>query len=409
MAYRACHEARPPGNAEHRPRLEVADIFRANGEAYRENHVLTPPQHAVMRAIEVCRTAALGGHMDACPDCGLELRPSYNSCRNRHCPKCQSLEQAKWIESRMDRVLPVPHFHLVFTLPHEINAIAMRNAAFVYDLLFDSASGALARIAADPEHLGAQPGVTMVLHTWTRDLQLHPHIHAIVTGGGLVPGTDRWIAARPRFFLPVRVLAKMLRGKVLAALRTAYDRHELDLGDDCAPLAKPRAFKRLLDGLYDKKWVVYAKRAFGGPEQVFAYLGRYTHRTGISNQRLISMDDQAVRFRTRGDHVATMAPAEFVRRFLLHVLPKGFVKIRHSGLLASGNVNTRLVVARRALGATDPPPRPRLGWREHLFRLTGIDPTLCPCCGGKLVRRALTDVGPGLVTHGAAPAVEDSS
>ena len=409
MAYRACQEARPPGDAEHGPRLEVADVFRAHGEAYRKEHILTPDQHVVMRAIEACRTTALGGHLDVCPECGHE-RPSYNSCRNRHCPKCQSLTQAKWVEARMDRVLPVAHFHMVFTLPHEINAIAMRNADFVYNLLFASASGALLRIAADPEHLGAQPGITMVLHTWTRDLQLHPHVHAIVTGGGLVPGTGRWIAARPQFFLPIHVLGAMLRGKVLATLRTAYDCGKLDLGGGCAPLNDPEAFKCLLDGLYAKKWVVYAKRPFGGPEQVFEYLGRYTHRTGISNQRLLSMDDQAVRFRTRDDKVATLAPDEFIRRFLLHVLPKGFVKIRHFGLLASGNVNTRLVAARRALGAKDPPSRTPLGWREHLIRLTGIDPTLCPCCGAKLVRRALSNASAVLLTLARpTPALEDSS
>ena len=229
----------------------------------------------------------------------------------------------------------------------------------------------------------------MVLHTWTRDLRLHSHVHAIVTGGGLAPGTGRWVAARPRFFLPVHVLGAMLRGKVLAGLRTAYDHGDLDLGGAGAPLTEPMAFKRLLDALYQKKWVVYAKRPFGGAEQVVRYLGRYTHRTGISNQRLISMDDQAVRFRTRDDKVATVAPDEFVRRFLLHVLPKGFVKIRHFGLLASGNVNTRLVAARRALHAPDPPPRTTVDWRERLLALTGIDPTLCPCCGAKLASRVL--------------------
>ncbi len=408
MAYRACHQVRPPGTWEARTALGVDDIFRVHGEAYRRDHVLTPGQLAAMRAIEACRTAALGGHLDVCPDCGHE-RPSYNSCRNRHCPKCQSLEQAKWIESRMDRVLCVPHFHLVFTLPHEINVIAMRNAAFVYDLLFEAASGALLDIAADPKHLGAQPGVTMVLHTWTRDLRLHPHVHAIVTGGGLVPGTERWIRARPCFFLPVRVLGAMLRGKVLAALRAAYDRGELDLGGACAPLADARAFKRLLDGLYRKKWVVYAKRSFGGAEQVVRYLGRYTHRTGISNQRLISMDDQTVRFRTRYDKVATITPNEFIRRFLLHVLPKGFVKLRHFGLLASGNVNSRLVAARRALHAPDPPPRTPIDWRARLLALTGIDPTLCPCCGTKLDRWALPALPVTVALARTVPALEDSS
>ncbi len=387
--------------------MGVDDIFRAHGEAYRRDHVPTPGQLNVMHAIEACRTAALGGHLDVCPDCGHE-RPSYNSCRNRHCPKCQSLAQAEWIESRMDRVLPAPHFHLVFTLPHELNPIAMRNAAFVYDLLFAAASGALLQIAADPKHLGAQPGLTMVLHTWTRDLRLHPHVHAIVTGGGLVPGTGRWIPARPRFFLPVRVLGAMLRGKVLAGLKAAYDRGELDLGGTCAPLADAWAFKLLLDGLYGKKWVVYAKRPFGGPEQVVRYLGRYTHRTGISNQRLISMDDDGVHFHTRDGKIASLAPDEFIRRFLLHVLPKGYVKIRHFGILASGNVNTRLAAARRALHAPEPPKREPVDWEQRLLELTGLDPTQCPCCGGRLIRRPLAR--PCLV--GAAPpvpATEDTS
>ncbi len=409
MEKRACHRVRPPGTGRPRTALGVDDIFRAHGEAYRRNHVLTPPQLTVMRDIEACRTAALGGHLDVCPDCGHE-RPSYNSCGNRHCPKCQSLEQAKWIESRLDRVLPVPHFHVVFTLPHELNPIAMRNAAFVYDLLFDAASSALLTIAADPEHLGVQPGVTMVLHTWARDLGLHPHLHAIVTGGGLVPGSDRWIAARSRFFLPIKVLGSLLRGKVLAALRIAYDRGKLDLGGDCTPLVDPAVFKCLLDKLYDKKWVVYAKRPFGGPEAVFRYLGRYTHRTGISNQRLLSMDDEAVRFHTRDGKSATLTPDEFIRRFLLHVLPKGFKKIRHFGLLAPVNVNTRLAVARRALQVPVPPPRTPIDWRERLLRLTGVDPTRCPCCGATLVRRPLPDNRLAPVVQGApSPVAEDSS
>jgi hypothetical protein len=409
MACRASHEARPPGNGGPRTALGVDDVFRAHGEAYRRNRVLTPSQYAVMRDIEACRTATLGGHLDKCPDCDHK-RPSYNSCGNRHCPKCQSLEQAKWIESRKDRVLPVPHFHVVFTLPHEINCIAMRNAALVYDLLFHSAEGALLQIAADPEHLGAQPGVTMVLHTWARNLSLHPHVHAIVTGGGLEPSTNRWVAARQGFFLPVRVLGAMLRGKFLAGLRKAYDRGKLDLGGDCDSLTEPVAFNSLLTKLYRKKWVVYAKQPFGGPEQIFEYLGRYTHRTGISNQRLLSMDDEAVRFRTRGDHVAALAPAEFIRRFLLHVLPKGFRKIRHAGLLAAGNVNTRLVAARHALGAADPPPRPPLDWRKRLIQLTGVDPTLCPRCGAKLVRLPLPELVIEHDTNGVpAPVQEDSS
>lgn len=404
MACRTHHPVRPSQAPERRTAVGVADIFRTFGEAYRRDNRLTPHQYAVMTAIEACRTAALGGHLDTCA-CGYE-RPSYNSCRNRHCPTCQLLEQVKWVESRSDRVLPVPHFHVVFTLPHEINPIAMRNKSLVYDMLFDSASGALLEIAADPAYLGAQPGVTMVLHTWDRELNLHPHVHAVVTGGGLEPGTGRWVSTPPDFLLPIHVLGALFRGKFLAALKAARDQRKLDLRGN-----PPAKFNRLLGTMYAKKWVVHAERPFGGALQVIRYLGGYVHRTGISNNRIVSMDQDAVSFKTRNGRTATLPPHEFIRRFLLHMLPKRFVRIRHFGLLASGNVNTRLAAARRAFGAPDPQPRPAPGWRELMTRLTGIDPMRCPRCGATLVRRPLPDISepPASTDDRAEPQLEDSS
>ena len=413
MKHRASHTASPPGNAERRPHLGVDDILRAHGEAFRRNRALAPVQLGVMRAIVACRTAELGGHLDVCLDCGHK-RPSYNSCGNRHCPKCQSLAQDEWIESRKPRILPVHYFHGVFTLPHQLNALALRNAELVYDLLFASASDALLAVAADPAHLGALPAVTMVLHTWTRDLRYHIHLHAIVSGGGLSPDGDRWIATARTYLLPNDVLSPVLRGKFLDGLRKAWDQGRLNFGGGCADLARPRAFKRFLSKLYEIHWLVYDKPSFGGAEQVVEYLGRYTHRTGISNQRLLSMDEEGVRFRTRDDQVATLAPHEFLRRFLLHVLPKGLKKIRHYGLLAPGNVRTRLPAARLALGVLVPPPEPRrIDWCERLLRLTGVDPTLCPACGARLVRRPFRGVGICAVEAGdvapVLPRREDSS
>jgi hypothetical protein len=385
----------------------VADIFHAHGEAYRRDHVLTPEQAEAMRAIESCRTAVLGGHLDTCPECGYE-RPSYNSCRHRNCPKCQSLEQARWIESRKERILPVPYFHTVFTLPHQLNPLVMRNQRLIYDLLFESASEALLEVAADPRHLGAQPAISLVLHTWTRDLRLHPHLHAIISGGGLSPAGDRWIRKNARFLLPKRVLGSLLRGKFLAGLRAAWEKDRLDLGGACSRLEDRGAFMRLLSKLYATGWLVYAKRAFAGPEHVIEYLGRYTHRTGISNHRLVAMNGDDVRFRTKDGHVVSVKAHEFIRRFLLHVLFKRFVKIRHYGLLAASNVNTRLVAARRALGNSTPPARhQRPDWRKLMTTLTGIDPMVCPRCKVELKRRPLPEIG---TAHGrTAPDMEDSS
>ena len=378
--------------AEGRPALEVADIVRAHGEAFVRAHVLTPDQHAVLRAIVRCRTAVLGGHADVCDSCG-HREVAYNSCRNRHCPKCQSLAQARWVERRMERVLPTHSFHVVFTLPSELHGLVMANREKLFDVLFASAAEALLELGRDPKWLGAELGITSVLHTWTRDLRFHPHVHCIVTGGGLSPDGSRWVATRPDFLFPVRVLGALLRGKVLARIEHLHDRGQLELRGPAAALADSDRFARLRDRLYRKRWVVYAKPPFGGPEQVFRYLGRYTHRVGLSNRRLVSSDARGVTFRTRGEQTATLAPHEFLRRFLLHVLPKGFVKIRHHGLMAAGNVSTRLVAARCLVqqpgttGLNDRGARTPRDFREVLLALTGIDLRRCTRCGSFAVSR----------------------
>ncbi len=356
-----------------------------------------------MRAIETCRTAALGGHLDVCPKCG-DAQPAYNSCRDRHCPKCQALRQAKWIAERQKRILPTRHFHVVFTIPEQLKPLARRNRARFFSLLFESAANTLLTLGADPKRLGAQLGITAVLHTWTRDLKFHPHVHCVVTGGGLNEDGDRWIAARRHYLFPAKVLSRLFRGKLLAAVEKAWCRGELI----CPELNESKAFARFRDALYKKKWVVYAKEPFGGGKQVFNYLGRYTHRVAISNQRLLSMNEDGIHFVTRGSKTATLAPEQFIGRFLQHVLPERFVKIRHFGLLAAGNVHSKLETARRLLepeppalsplviallalfAALQPPsPPPMMGWRERLLLLTGFDPLRCPVCGGIRIRLPL--------------------
>lgn len=374
---------------------EVADVFRAHGAAYRAAHALTPVQRKAFDAIVACRTAALGGHLDVCRGCGDE-RPSYNSCRNRHCPKCQCLTQARWIAARTERVLPVPHFHVVFTLPAQLRPLARRCPVIVFNLLFAAVADTLLTLAQDPARLGGTPGITLVLHTWTRELAFHPHVHGIVTGGGLSPAGDRWIPSRAKHLFPVRVLGALFRGKFLAALTDAYERGRLDLTGPLAPLAARRGFARFKDALYRTPWVVYAKRPFGGAKQVFAYLGRYTHRVGLSNQRLRTIDAAGVTFVTKGDRTITLPHDEFLRRFLNHVLPHRFVKIRHLGLLAATNVKRRLVTARLLLAAPAPLPDDPVtaaavalglrGWQALIFRVTGHDPTRCAQCGGFLIR-----------------------
>jgi hypothetical protein len=380
------------GRATDRPRLEVADIVHAHGEAFVRAHVLSPEQHAVLRDIGRCRTPALGGYVDVCAACGY-AEVGYHSCRNRHCPKCQSLEQARWVERRMERMLPTHSFHVVFTLPSQLRALAMRNREVVFDMLFAAAAEALLELGRDPKWLGAELGITSVLHTWTRDLRFHPHIHGIVTGGGLSLDGERWVSTRPDFLRPVRVLGALFRGKLLARLQKAYDGGALRLDGAAASLADRAVFGRLRDKLYRKRWVVYSKPPFGGVDHAVRYLGHYTHRVGISNHRLLAFDERGVTFRTRGDGKATLSPKEFLRRFLQHVLPPRFVKIRHHGLFAASNVSTKLAAARRLLEAamttpTDVSRTPR-DFRELLLTLTGIDVRRCPRCGGMMTRGPL--------------------
>jgi hypothetical protein len=369
--------------------LEVAHIFRLYGEEYRQEHRLSRPQMRAMRAIEICRTTALGGHVYKCDECG-EQKISYNSCRNRHCPKCQSLDKERWLEQRSGELLPVPYFHVVFTLPHELNPLALANPKRFYDLLFASASQTLLEIAADPKHLGARIGVLAVLHTWSQTLELHPHLHCIVPGGGLSLDGQRWVPTRrPNYFLPVQVLAALFRGKFLAGVKAAHKAGQLILPES---LRDPASFQALLDRLYLKTWVVYSKPPFGSPEQVLAYLARYTHRVAVSNPRLVRLDGGRVTFTykdySQGGRVREMTlPAEeFIRRFLLHVLPESFVRIRYFGLMSNRHRKRNLARCRELLtgqpaAEVKTPLVAQEDWRARLVRLTGRDPTICPVCG----------------------------
>jgi hypothetical protein len=341
------------GTGASQPALRVAEIFRRHGAAFRAAHVLTPQQSRVLSALSVCRTEALGGHLEVCDDCGF-TRPVYNSCRDRHCPGCQATAQHAWVQGRLRRVLNTHHFHVVFTLPAELRDLALRNGVVVYNALHRAAAWTLDTLAR--QRLGAQLGVTAVLHTWTREMLFHPHIHCVVTGGGLSPDGTRWVATSPRYLFPVAVLRKLWSRRVRDLLQEAYDQGALDLGGACTALANPPAFQHLLRGLSRKHWVVYCKPPFAGPEAVFAYLGRYTHRVAISDHRLRAMTETTVTFATKEGGQVTVTPEEFVRRFLLHVLPPGFHKIRHLGLYAGANVQTRLAAARALLPAL--PPRP---------------------------------------------------
>lgn len=387
--------------AVRRPRLEVADVFAAHVAAFLRDHPVSPAQRQVIAAILACRTAVLGGHLDACDTCG-HTEVSYNSCRNRHCPKCQVLSQTRWIAQRQERVLEVPHFHVVFTLPAELRPLCRANQGPLYDLLFEAAAQSLLALGHDPRHLGAQLGITQVLHTWARDLSYHPHVHCIVTGGGLSFDGTRWVPKDGRFLFPLRPLSQVFRGKFLQALRARLDRGGLLFSGRAAPLAHGPALEVLLQQLYQKDWVVYAKRAFGGAGQVFAYLGRYTHRVGLSNHRLLRLDSESVCFKTRAHKTATLSGVEFIRRFLLHVLPRGFVKIRHCGLLSSSGVKTRLPLARALLLASRPaapaapapslassPPSPT-DLQPAPGSASGVDVTPCPVCQqGHMLRRLL--------------------
>jgi hypothetical protein len=370
-----------------RPALEVADIFRTHGPVWRKQQAgrLSLGQLKVMSAIEQCRTAALGGHALRCNACEHE-EISYNSCRNRHCPKCQARAAQHWLEARQADLLPVEYYHVVFTLPAEISAIAYTNKAAIYRLLFDVAAETLLTIATDPKHLGAQIGATLVLHTWGSALTHHPHVHGIVPGGGISLDGERWVACRRGFFLPVRVLSRLFRRRFLEELEKLHHVGQLQFFGEHEHLAAPVMFGRWLSPLRSCEWVVYAKRPFAGPEAVLAYLSRYTHRVAISNRRLIAMNDDGVSFRWkdyrakgRTRHKAmTLAPEEFMRRFLLHVLPGRFHRIRHYGLLANAVRRKNLSKARALLDV--PPQKPA----SDEIAVPPAPTFVCRCCGATM-------------------------
>lgn len=364
-----------------RGRPELADIFRTHGGLLGD---LSAEQRRVVTAITSCRTAALGGHIRECSGgCGY-AEISYNSCRDRHCPKCQGLERVRWQEARAADLLPVPYFHVVFTLPDVLHAVFLAHQRVAYGLLFGAVAETLKEVAARPKNLGAEIGLTAVLHTWTQTLLYHPHIHCIVPGGGLRDG--RWVAARADFFVAVRILSTVFRGKLLSALADAVAKKRVGARCGGAETAQ------LLRQAAQKKWVVYCKRPFAGPAQVLAYLGRYTHRIAISNERIVGMDADQVTFaykdRRNGDRrkELTLPAKNFLRRFLLHVVPSGFVRIRHFGLLANSVRRDRIALCRELLGVreVDLPDAPGETWEAILLRLTGKDVTRCPACGGKL-------------------------
>jgi Putative transposase/Transposase zinc-binding domain len=404
----ACHEEPLPGHGQGPPRPTVGAIARAHFADFIAQRPLSEAQRKVLRAVAACRTSVLGGRVDVCVDCGDE-KTVFHSCRDRHCPTCQSLTQARWIEGRVERLLPTDYFHVVFTVPDGLLAgLALHNREVLFDILFAAGSQTLLALGRDEKRLGALLGLTAVLHTWTRDLRFHPHLHCIVTGGGLT-ADGTWKSTKQDYLFPVSVLSALFRGKVVAALDEAYRAGVLKLRDVNGfdgTEADDVAWLRLKRKLYRTKWVSYAKPPFAGAESVYQYLGRYTHRVGLSNHRLISVTTDAITFRTKGDATATLHPHEFLHRFLQHVLPRGFVKLRHYGLLAPGNVNTRLVAARAALEKRAPAPAPSPTsspplatavdperWRELLLRLTGVDVTRCRKCGGELRSRPL-DVPP---------------
>ncbi len=376
-----------------RPTLEVADIFRGHGLAWRRANAghVSLGQLKVMSAIESCRTAALGGHVARCEKCSY-THIAYNSCRNRHCPKCQGAAAKEWLADREAELLPVPYYHVVFTLPAAIADIAYQNKAVIYDLLFKASAETLITIAADPKHLGARVGVLSVLHSWGSALTHHPHVHIIVPGGGISLDGNKWVSCRPGFFLPVRVLSRLFRRLFLDKLVAAHEAGQLQFFSNHAPLADAQAFATYLAPLRNVEWVVYSKRPFGGPEAVLAYLARYTHRVAISNSRLMALDDNGVTFkwkdyRIEGRNrfkVMTLATHEFIRRFLIHVLPRGFHRIRHYGLFANGSRADNIARARELLAV----PQPRNDTTDAGSTDANDTQALahpCPCCGGRMI------------------------
>ena len=363
--------------------VELADIFRAYGESYRRNHPLPVSHLKVMQAVERCRTAALGGHLEQCNTCGYE-RPAYNSCRNRHCPKCQSLAKVKWLDKQKSELLPTGYFHLVFTLPHELNPLILVNKKPLINILFQSVWQTLAQFAR--RGLGGTPGITAVLHTWDQTLLDHFHLHCLVPAGVLSFDRNRWVSARQDFLFPVKALSVVFRGKFLDSLKKSFDQNKLLFVGQIVPLADADAFNGLINGLRKKPWVVYAKKPFGSPAHVLDYLGRYTHRVALSNNRICSFHTGEVTFAYRDRKnrdrrkLMTLDAEEFIRRFLLHVIPKGFMRVRHYGFLANHSKDC-LSKCRQFIGLTPaPPPPPQRSIEELMLALMGIDIHRCPLC-----------------------------
>lgn len=379
-----------------RAKLDIADVVRAHRARLESVHPLTRQQKRVLTDIVQCRTAVLGGHVDSCGSCGYE-HPSYNSCRNRHCPKCQALAQEKWIAKRSEQLLDLRHVHVVFTLPAELRPLAKAAPRLVFDALLHAAARTLIELGHSRLH--ATLGATLVLHTWTRDLRFHPHVHAIVTAGGLGQDGQRFVRCRDGYLFPVKVMGKLLRGKMMAALRRTHATGGFAGFDD---FQDPQGFDRLMRQLVNKAWNVYAKAPFAKSHHVLAYLGRYTHRVGIANSRLLEVTEQHVVFRTKGEATATLEPVEFLRRFVQHVLPDGFHKIRHVGLYAS-SCRDQLAVAHQQLGAQPPRPRPQPCWEQELYTLTGRDVLRCPACQAPLVRTLLAPSARGPPAWPPAP------
>ena len=379
------------------PRLDLADIVRAHGDRYRRTHRLAKIQHVVLRAIAACRTALLGGHRETCDRCGA-TRLTYHSCGNRHCPKCQTLTKERGLAARRADLLPIPYFHVVFTLPHALNALAQGNPRVIYTLLFRAAADTLLTFGRDPRHLGGTIGITAILHTWGQNLSQHLHVHCLVTGGALAAGRSRWVPGRTSFLFPVRALSTVFRAKYLAGLQRAFDDGALTFAGGTADLADRRAFVASLGQFRAVDWIVYAKQPFAGPEQVLDYLGRYTHRVALSNDRLVDHRDGHVWFRWKdyADHdrvkVMTLEVDEFLRRFLLHVVPRGFMRIRHFGLLANRTRRTTLTQCRALLGQPQPEDAPRESVVVLMHRLTGVDLARCPVCGaGRMHTTAIVE------------------
>jgi len=376
--------------------IEIQDIFNQFGDEYRRNHKL--PLHILktMIAIESCRTAELGGHVDECNECG-HVRISYNSCRNRHCPKCQTLAKERWLEKRKEDLLPVGYFHIVFTIPQELNYITLTNQKEMYSILFNSVSETLLELSRDKKYLGAEIGFMSILHTFGQNLMNHPHIHCIVPSGGLTFDGTRWINSKNDFFIPVKVLSRKFRGKFLFSLKKAYHNNELKYTTGIHELTEKHIFQSFIDKLYKKEWVVYCKPPFGSAEHVLEYLGRYSHRVAISNHRIVNLENGYVTFKWKDyrDHnkekFMTLTVDEFIRRFFMHVLPRKFVKIRHYGILSNRNRSTKLQRCKELTGAVQSRNQNievKLNAAELLFKLTEIDINICSCCGkGKMITK----------------------